>query len=145
MNWKLIIAFVILLLALLAQLAIGDVLGVWISFVLTTLIVSALFFNFQELIFLILFAVFILNSQPALSPEIIIFSALPIIIYFVRVFVPLQPLLSSLFSIFVSLLFLYSVFSPRLFISRPGLFVLDLSASLVYGSMVFWILRKAHA
>lgn len=145
MTPRFIVAFVLLLLALLLEIAFGDVLGVWLGFTLAILIAAAFFLDFRELLPLILFAALVLNWQPAWSPEILFFSTIPILVYVAKAFVPLQPFSGSLSFIFLSTLLFYLIFSPRLFIIHPGVFFLDLFASLIYGSTTFLVLKNARS
>ena len=135
------IAAALLLTALFFQITVGDILNIRLGFILAALLAAAFFLNLEELILLVLFSAFVLNWQPGFSPEIIIFSIIPIAAYFIKTLVPLQPFLGNLGFIFIFTMLFYLIFSPRFLINRPGLLIADILASLVYGATAFWIMK----
>ena len=101
------------------------------------LISFALLFGLWELIVLVLFAVFILNWQPAVSIEILIFALYPIAVHFVRNIFQWQQWLKNLVAITVGFLVLYIGAGGTGFIHHPQTFLLDLLAGLVFGALIF--------
>ena len=141
MSHRFLAAFLVLLLALLIQITVQDIFGVSFGLAWATLFAAAFFLDLGEMVVMELFTIFILSWQPAPSFETVVFALMPILALLTRKFMPLMPYLGSLFFIGVSPTLMYLIFSPGFFISRPGLFVLDLSASLLWGALSFWMLN----
>ena len=144
MGSKFFISFLILFIALFLQIAIGDIFNLWPGLVLAVLLAGCYFLNFAEVMANVLFAVFVLNWQPSFSPEIIIFSLIPIAAYVLKTFVQFKPLPGILFFILSATFIFYLIFSPKFFFIHPGVFILDLSVSLVYGLITFMVLRRSY-
>lgn len=139
MRLKFLTAVIVLVLAVVLQLFLGEVLGVWTNIVLASLVTAAFLLNFLELLFLILFAIFVLNWQPAPSLEMALYAALPILTLLLRKFFPFKSWLGNLIAISSALLIFYLAVSPRFLITSPIVFLLDLASGLVLGSIFFKI------
>ncbi|GEM_PF-918233 len=139
MNYKFSISFLFVLLALFLQVLLGDASGAWINFTLATLIASVFFVDFVELLVLVLFSVFILNWQPALSWEMLFFACLPFAVFSLcrsRTF-PFRPWLVNLIAIFSGIIIVYFIFGIRLFTTQPYAVLWDMAGSLTFGAAVF--------
>lgn len=136
-------AFLLLVVALILQFFFGEATGVWISFVLAALITLSFFVSFVELALLVLLAVLVLNWQPAVSLEIVVFALLPIAAFLLRGSLPWQPWLTSSFFIFLGLFALYVVFGLKTLIVNPNTFSVDILASLLFGVLVFHVMDKS--
>ena len=139
MRFKFLTAVIALILAIVLQLFLGEVLGVWTNIVLASLVTAAFFLNFLELLFLILLAVFVLNWQPAPSLEMALYAALPISTLLMHKFFPFKSWLGNLVAIFLALLIFYLAVGPRFLITSPVVFLWDLAIGLVLGSIFFKI------
>ena len=144
MNPKFITAFLMVLGALVVEIGIQDSITIAWGLTLVVLIAAAFFLELPEIIFCALFAAFVLNSQPGISFEMIIFFAISVITYFSRTLMPLMPLPGILFFIVCATLLLYLMFAPGLILARPALIVSDLIASAGAGFIAFLLLREAR-
>jgi predicted MPP superfamily phosphohydrolase len=141
MRYRFLGAFLTLVLAILIQLYLSSAAGIWINMALGVLIAAAFFTNFLELIFLVLFSVFILNWQPAISLEIVVFSLLPLSAFFIGKFIPFRPRLSNTIMILLGVPVFYLILGFDFLIARPNIFLLDLLLSLVSGVLAFEVLE----
>ena len=80
MRLKFILAILLLLLACALQFWFMGA-GVFINFILASLIAFAFFFDLLELLVFVLFAVLVLNWQPAASIDIVVFAVIPLAAY----------------------------------------------------------------
>lgn len=134
-------SFLILVLALFLQIHLGDLSGIWINFSLATLITVAFFLDLFQLSFLILFAVLILNWQPAPSWELTVFSAVPLIVFMAKKLLPLQPWLNNIFMIFLGTILFYVFIDPRFVLQNFKVFLTDFAAVTLFGILVFSVER----
>jgi hypothetical protein len=131
-----ILAILILLLACAFQFWFAST-GVFINFILATLIVFAFFFDIWELLVFILFAIFVVNWAPIMSVDIFLFAIIPIAAYvFHKVFawtvwaaVPM--------AIVCGFILLYCAISPTAFLADWSLFFVDLFGALIFGALIF--------
>ena len=137
MRWKFLTAFIFLVIGIILQLSIGGAINVWFNFSLAALIVATFFLNFLELLVLILLAVFILNWQPAFSLEMALYVVLPLLVLWLRKFLPLKSWLGNLLAIFVCFLFFYLVIDARFLLVAPAVFLRDIAGGLVFGAIFF--------
>ena len=96
MNIKTISAFLLVVIGILLQLLIGDERGGWFNFALAALIALSFFCTFFEIFFLTLFALLVLNWQPGISFELIVFGIVPVGSFFFKKFIPLEPWVANL-------------------------------------------------
>lgn len=136
-----IFALLILLLACAFQFWFASA-GIFINFILATLIVFAFFFDIWELLVFIFFAVFVINWQPVISVDIFIFAIIPIAAFaFHKVFswtvwaaIPV--------AMTVGFLLLYLVIAPAAFLTSGNRFLLDLCGAMIFGWLAFLILDR---
>lgn len=114
--------------------------GYFINVILATLIALAFFFDLVELAFFILLAIFVTNWQPAVSPEIVLFAALPLATYGIHTVSRWHGWVLNLTSIFFATIIVYLVVAPGFFIHDFGAFAIDLVGSMVFGQLVFSLL-----
>lgn len=143
MNYRLIAGFLVVLLALLVQFSFGAA-GVTVDLVLAALVVLAFFFEWPQLAVFVLFAAFILNAEPWVSPAILLFSAIPFAAYAFRLFFTLTPWAGIPVAIFLGSVLFYSIMAPYMFMSALPLIALDIGGSLVFGELAFAMLRAAE-
>lgn len=133
----------LVVLAFWLQFSIGEFWGVWINFVLATLIALAFFVNFEELLLFTLLGVLFLNWQPALSWELVIAGLFPISVFSLRRIFLWEIWLSVLIANVLGLTILYLVTDWGFIMRSPLIFLADLVASLVFASLVAK-LSEAH-
>jgi hypothetical protein len=114
--------------------------GVFVDVILATLITFALFFDLLGLVVFILLAIFVINWKPAVSPEILLFAALPLAAYGIRTVSRWHAWALNLLSIFFATLLVYLVIAPGFIIYDPGVFATDLMGSMIFGQIVFSLL-----
>ncbi len=139
MSFKLLIAFIFLILGIFLQLFIGGTGGIWLNFTLAALVTAAFLLNFLELLLLCLVAVFILNWQPAFSLEIVLYTALPLVFFSFRKLFSFKLWLAAPAAIFLSFLIFYLAIGPRFLVAAPTVFLLDLVVGLAFGAIFFKI------
>ncbi len=143
MTYKFFIAFLFVAFAIIVQVGLGSVSGVWIDVVLAALITAAFFVDLSELILLISLSVFILNWQPAFSLEMLFLAVLPIAAFFFHKRIPFKPWLANVVVVFLGILILYLLLGLGLLFRDPAFFLWDTAGSLLAGIFVFqglWIL-----
>ena len=83
MSPRSFVALLILFLACGFQFWLGSA-GVFMNLILAALIAFAFFFDWLELAVFVLFAVFVVNWQPSISPTLAVFAAIPFVAYAFR-------------------------------------------------------------
>lgn len=142
MRRKFAVALLLLLLATGLQFQTGRITGLWINFVFSFAIVAALSLDFFEFLFLLTLSIFILNWQPILGMEITLVAILPLVVFFLKKFLPWHGWLNNLLLVFICELFLYLVIAPAYFFGNAGFFLKDVFASLIFGAIAFKIINK---
>ena len=139
MSYKLLIAFIFLIIGMFLQLLLGETGGIWINFTLAALVTAAFFLNFLELLILILISIFVLNWQPAFSLEIALYIILPLVVFVLHKFLPFKPWLGISAAIILSTLIFYLVIGPRFLVATPAVFLWDLVGGLTLGAAFFGV------
>ncbi|OGY99466.1 MAG: hypothetical protein A2945_01250 [Candidatus Liptonbacteria bacterium RIFCSPLOWO2_01_FULL_52_25] len=143
MSYKFIVALLAVALGAFLQVVVGNALGIWVNFALAALITTSFFVGVVELVALILLSIFVLSWQPAPSFEILVFGALPFVVFFIHKRFPFEPWLMSGISILVGVLALSLVFGGSLLWNEPSIFLWDIAASVGFGAVVFWAFRSS--
>ncbi len=141
MTLKLLAGLVLLLIALALQFSLAAA-NVYLDFSFATLIAFAFVFGFWELAFLALTAVFIINWQPAVSPEILVSALFPFAVFFLRDAFRSQPWFLNLVAIFLGFLTLVVAAAPAALLASWRLFLPDLAAGWLFGTCVFFLLYR---
>ena len=116
--------------------------GVFVNFVLAALIVFAFFFGIGELAVFILAAIFILNWQPAVSADIVVFAVIPVAAFaFHRAF-RVNPWIAAPGAIVAGFALLYLAVAPAALFAGGELFLRDLFGGLVFGMLAFIALER---
>jgi len=116
--------------------------AVFVNFILATLIVFAFFFDIWELVVFILFAIFVINWQPAASIDVVLFALIPVAAYVFRKMFRFSPWIAAPVSIAVGTIFLYLAIAPIASLHAPLIFATDLFGDLVFGSIVFMVFQR---
>lgn len=138
---RFILAFLFLALAFVLQFWFGSF-GVFINFIFAALIAFAFLFDFWDVLFFVLVAVFVVNWKPALSWELFVFAVIPFAAYLLHAYSNWEAWVANLASIVLGLLIFYITTAPRLFIANSGVFFVDLFACLIFGSIIFGALNR---
>lgn len=117
--------------------------NIFIDFILAALIVFAFFFDIWELLVFILFSVFVINWQPAISTEIILFGIIPIAAYASYKFFALIRWAAIPIAIIVGFLVFYLVIASGMFFANGELFLIDVLGGLVFGELVFYAMDRS--
>ncbi len=137
---RLAASFILISLALFLQLGVGNITGLWFGFSLAALVAFSFYLPILELIFFVLFSVLILNWKPSLSAEMMFFTAMPLLSFWLRKLLPFRPWLTNIFFIFLAVVVTYLAFGFGIIIGRPVVFLLDILASILYGFFAFKVL-----
>jgi hypothetical protein len=143
MKFRLIVAILVLFLACGLQFLLGSA-GVFVNLILTSLISFAFFFDFFEMAVFVLFAIFVVNWQPAFSVEIALFIAIPFAAFAFHKFFAWSAWAAIPVMIVGGFFVFYLVVAPGAFFANFPVFVLDLLGSLIFGGLVFVALKKAE-
>lgn len=141
MNFRFFTGIALVLVAFLLQFSLAAA-GVFMNLFLGALIAFAFVFTFWELVALVLLAMLIVNWQPAVSPELVVFALCPFVVFFGRNHVHLQVLLKCILATCLGFLVLYAVLAGRTFISHPENFLIDLLGGLIFGSISLLLLQR---
>jgi hypothetical protein len=141
MRLRFILAVLIFLLACTLQFWFASA-GVFINFILASLIVFAFFFDLWELLVFVLFAVLVINWQPAPSVDIFVFGIIPLAAYaFHKVFVwTLWAAVPT--AIVCGFLILYLAIAPAAFLGNGEVFLKDVLGGLIFGGIVSVLFEK---
>jgi hypothetical protein len=142
MRLKFFLAIFILLLALSLQFWFGSV-GVFINFTLAILMVFAFSMDLWELLVFILFSIYVINWQPAMSVEIGVFAIIPLVAYGFRMIFPWKPWAAIPAAILCGYFILYIFVAPRTFLGNWEGFLMDLFGSLVFAGLALLALDRA--
>jgi hypothetical protein len=116
--------------------------GIFLNFSFVALISLAFVFEFWELLLLVLLAVFIVNWQPSVSVEILVFALYPIAVYFFRKTLMIQHWVTAPAMIVIGFLVLYLSVAPGRFFADLPSFLLNVAVGLVFGAMIFFPVRR---
>ncbi len=141
LRLKSILAILILLLACAFQFWFASV-GVFINFILATLIVFAFFFDIWELLVFVLFAVFVVNWSPIMSVDIFLFAIIPIAAYAFHKVFAWTIWTAAPVAIAVGFILLYCAVAPAAFLTNLDLFFIDLFGALIFGGLAFLIFDR---
>jgi hypothetical protein len=136
MTLKLTAGLVILFITLVLQFLLASA-GIHLNLSFVALICFAFVFEFWELAALILLAVFIINWQPGVSIEILIFALYPVVVHFSRNIVHWQPWIENFFAIFLGFVILYGAVLGRAFLYHPQSFLMEVTTGFIFGAVVF--------
>jgi hypothetical protein len=143
MKFRLIIAILILFLACGLQFLLGSA-GVFINFILATLIAFAFFFDFFEMAVFILFAIFVVNWQPSFSVAIALFVLIPLAAFLFHKFFAWSAWAGIPAMIVGGFLVLYLAVAPHMIVTNFSEFILDVIVSLLFGELVLVAFKKAE-
>ena len=141
MRTRFILALLILLLACALQFWFASA-GVFVNFILAALIVFAFFFDVWELVVFVLAAVLIVNWEPAISLDIIVFALIPPAAFIFHKTFAFAPWIAMPASIVAGFAVLYLAIAPASFGARAGLFGTDVLGGLVFAALVFATLER---
>jgi hypothetical protein len=136
-----LLAILILLLACAFQFWFASA-GVFINFILATLIVFAFFFDIGELFVFILFAVFVINWQPIMSVDIFVFAIIPIAAYTFHKMFAWTVWTAVPVAIVGGFVLLSLAIAPAAFLANWNLFFVDLLGALIFGGLAFFTLDR---
>jgi hypothetical protein len=142
MRIRLILALLILVFACALQSWFASI-GMFMDFMFATLIVFAFFFDIWELVIFILFAVFVINWQPAISITIVLFAVIPLIVFAFHKFFSLIPWAAAPVAIIIGFFLLYVGVAPGIFFAQWQAFLTDLAGGLIFGELVFFVLNRS--
>lgn len=141
MRTRFILGLLILLLACALQFWFAAA-GVFVNFILATLIVFAFFFDIGEIAVFVLAAVFIVNWEPAISIDIVVFALIPVAAFVFHKKVAVAPWIGMPAAIVVGFAVLYLVLAPVSFVARMGILGVDIFGGLVFAALVFATLER---
>ncbi len=137
-SHKFLAGFLVLVIAFLLWSRFGYLFNFKPDFVFASLIALSFFLGLLELLFLILLSVFLMNWQPILGVEMMIFSVVPIGIFlFRKIIFPLEGWLSNLVGIVLGLIVFYGLTDLSLALAHYGTILKDIFISALFGFLIF--------
>ena len=136
-----ILALLILLLACALQFWFASA-GTFIDFILAALIAFAFFFDIWELLVFILFAVLVVNWQPAAGVDIFVFGIIPVAAYAFHKLFALAIWVAVPASIVAGFFLLYLLIAPGTLLGAGELFLMDLFGGLLFGTLTLLTLDR---
>lgn len=106
------------------------------DFVLATLIIFALLFDFWELTAFVLLAVFLLNPFPAFNFGILVFALIPFAVYFLRRRFSWDPWIGGAFGIVCGVLLLSAAIAPGAAFRAFPYLLLNVLACVLFGELI---------
>ena len=106
------------------------------------IIVFAFFFDFWEMALFVLFGVFVVNWQPAMSTEIFLFAFIPLLVFALHGVFRSQRWVTVPIAITCGLFIFYIATAPHFFLDNPVAFLEDLFGSLIAGELMFWAMCR---
>ena len=143
MSFRSFVALLVLFLACGFQFFLGSA-GIFVNLILAALIAFAFYFDWLELAVFVLFSVFVVNWEPAVSPAIVIFAAIPFVAYAFRRFFTWTPWAGVPIVTICSFIVFYLAIAPRMFAVALPSVLLDIAGSLVFGELVLAVLVRAE-
>ncbi len=141
MRVRSVLAILLLLLACALQFWFASA-GTFVNFILAALIVFAFYFDIWELLVFVLFGIFVINWQPAVSTDIFVFGIIPVAAYaFHRVFA-WSVWAAAPVAIVCGFALLYLALAPAAFLGDWKLFLIDAFGGLVFGGLVFLVFDR---
>jgi hypothetical protein len=141
MRLRSILAILVLLLACALQFWFASA-GVFVNFILATLIVFAFYFDIWELLVFVLFGIFVVNWQPAVSTDIFIFGLIPIAAYAFHKVFAWSMWAAAPAAIVCGFFLLYLAIAPAALLSNWELLSIDVLGGLIFGGLVFFIFDR---
>lgn len=141
MRVRSILAVLILLLACALQFWSASA-GVFVNFILATLIVFAFFFDIWELVVFVLFAIFVVNWQPGPSVDLFVFGIIPVAAFAFHKVSGWAAWAAAPVAVVCGFVLLYLAIAPLAFLANGGLLLTDLFGGLVFGGLVFLTLDR---
>ncbi len=141
MRLRSILAILILLLACALQFWFASA-GTFINFILATLIVFAFYIDIWELLVFVLFGIFVVNWQPAVSADIFIFGIIPIAAYAFHKVFAWSVWAAAPAAIVCGFFLLYLAIAPGAFLANAELFSIDVLGGLIFGGLVFFVFDR---
>lgn len=141
---RFILALLFLMLAFVMQFWFASA-GISVNFIFAALIAFAFLFDLWDLIFFILLAIFVVNWQPAWSPELVVFAAVPLGAYFLHTYSTWEAWAANIFALIAGFLILYISLAPGQFLPNIRVFFLDLTVSFIFGNIAFAALNRRES
>ena len=141
MRIRTILAILILLLACALQFWFASA-GIFINFILATLIVFAFYFDILELLVFVLFGIFVVNWQPAASTDIFIFGIIPIAAYAFHRVIAWSVWAAAPAAIVCGFFLLYLALAPAAFLTNVEPFLIDIVGGLIFGGLIFFVFDR---
>lgn len=141
MNWKKFLGVLLgLFVALTLEFKAGQAFGYSIDAALVVLLVGTAFLGFWELIALVVLSIVLLNWQPAVSLELIVFALIPCAAFVAKSVLPWRSWLNSFVITLGGVAAFYFLLDPGFVARNFSLWSVILFADLVLGLFVFWAL-----
>lgn len=142
MRIRFILALLILIFACALQSWLASI-NIFVDLILATAITFAFFFDIVELLVFILFSIFVINWQPAISAEIVLFGLIPLAAYgFHKVFAMVLWAAVPI-AVIVGFLIFYIALAPTMFFVNWLTFLVDIFGALVFAGLVSFALSKS--
>jgi hypothetical protein len=143
MRVRLAVAFLVLVASFTLQFWFASA-NIFIDFILTALILFAFYFEIWELLVFIFLSFYVVAWAPLFNVEIILFCAIPLLVYTFHKIVALERWAGIPIAVIVGLIVFYAGSAPQFFFSNLIALLLDIFGSLIFAAAVFAIMNKTE-
>ncbi len=143
MSFRSLIALLVLFIAASLQFLLGSA-GMFTDLMLAALIAFAFFFEWPELAVYVLVAVFMIDWQPAITPTMLVFAAIPFAAYLFRRFFAWAPWAGIPLVTILGFAAFYLAIAPGMFATAAPSIVFDVFGALIYGEIALAVLSRAE-
>ncbi len=141
MNSRFLIAFLIIVLALVLQMRLFEPAGFPLPLSLAAILALTLLMDVGSIVFLSLFSFFILNWRPGITPEFTAFVCIPLVACFVQSFFPLRSALNAAGVGALGVALWYVAANPSGTFAAPSLILFKAILSGFVAAFVFGLFR----
>ncbi len=143
MSFRSLIALLLIFIAASLQFLLGSA-GMFTDLMLSALIAFAFLFEWPELSIYVLVAVFMIDWQPALTPTLVVFAAIPFAAYAFRKLFAWAPWAGIPLMTILGFVAFYLAIAPGMFANAAPSIVLDILGALIFGEVTFAVLMRAE-
>ena len=111
------------------------------SFLMAAFSVLAFLADYFEFLFLSLFGVFLINFEPGLNFEIILFFLILQLVYFILKIFYFENWLALLILLVGNIFLFYGFLNYKFIIDYPIYFIYDILISFIFAFILFWFLK----
>lgn len=129
----------IFIISVFAQVIFKSSIGWSPEFIMAALVTAVFYLNVLEMVLLSAFGIFMLNWQPVLGWEILLFFLMPFIIMAAKNIFPWNAIINSVFGTVLSITVFYGLVNWSAILSNPVIFAEVLMLTAIFSAVLFQI------